>query len=261
MSSAQPSLDGQSPSALMPMVQKLQLWAPLGDDDVAALLALPYQLRTVRPREMLVREHDRPTYCSVLLSGNAIRHKMTWGGARQILSIHMTGDMVDLHNSLLRSADHTVEALTPLKAAYIPVDAIRAVAFARPEVGQAMWYETLIDASIAREWTLNIGRRNALARTAHLLCEFAVRMAASGLVDMSGYELPMTQEQLADALGLTPIHVNRTIKVLNDDGLITHKRRAVEILDFEGLAKLGEFDPRYLHLSQATRPPPDGLSL
>ena len=112
-----------------------------------------------------------------------------------------------------------------------------------------MWYETLVDASIFREWTLNIGRRDALTRTSHMLCEFAVRMKAAGLGDRNAYQLPMTQTQLADALALTAVHVNRTIRTLREEGLVELDKRAVKIIDFQRLALIGEFDPRYLHLT------------
>jgi CRP-like cAMP-binding protein len=157
-----------------------------------------------------------------------------------------------LHNSLLRTADHSIEALTVAKGAFIPIDAIKDIAFSRPLVGQAMWYETLVDASIFREWTLNVGRRDALTRTAHMLCEFAVRMEAAGLGTKNGFELPMTQAELSDALGLTAIHLNRQLKVLREDQLIAYDKRSVQILDFARLAQVGDFDPRYLHLGDMT---------
>jgi CRP-like cAMP-binding protein len=160
----------------------------------------------------------------------------------------MPGDFVDLHNSLPRSADHSIEALTAATGAFIAIETIKEIAFSRPAVGQAMWYETLVDASIFREWTLNVGRRDALTRTAHMLCEFALRMEAAGLGDKLGFELPMTQAELADALGLTAIHLNRRLKVLREEKLIAYDKRAVRILDFPRLAQVGDFDPRYLHM-------------
>jgi len=209
-----------SPEAVLaPALRKLQLWEPFNDEDAAALLALPYQLRTLRAHQYIVREQEKPRECCVLLEGFAIRHKTTGNGDRQIFSIHMPGDLVDLHNSLLRSADHSIEVLSHATGAFIPIEAIKAIAYARPKVGQAMWYETLVDASIFREWTLNVGRRDALTRTAHMLCEFAVRIEAAGLGQKLGFELPMTQSELADALGLTAIHLNRRLKVLREEKL------------------------------------------
>ena len=231
-----------------PALRKLQLWETFSEADARALLDLPHQIRTLRAHQYFVREQERPRDCCVLLEGFAIRHKTTGNGDRQIFSIHMPGDFVDLHNSLLRSADHSIEALTIATGAFIPVEAIKELAFSRPLIGLAMWYETLVDASIFREWTLNVGRRDALTRTAHMLCEFAIRMEVAGLGDRNGFELPMTQAELADALGLTAIHLNRRLKVLREERLVAYDKRAVTILDFPRLAQVGDFDPRYLHL-------------
>ncbi|CAN5368262.1 Crp/Fnr family transcriptional regulator [soil metagenome] len=238
---------------LAPMLEKLLLWLPLRPAAQAAVLALPHSLRALRAQEFIVREDDRPTHSCLLLSGYAIRHKVAGNGGRQIFSIHMKGDVVDLHNSILRRADHNVQALTPIKVALIPVEAIRDIAASHPEVGQAMWYETLVDAAIFREWTLNVGRRDARARTAHLLCEFAIRLEVAGLGEQSNFELPMTQEQLADALALTSVHINRTLKALAAEGLIERKMRSVVITDFGQLARIGDFDSRYLHLDRLSQ--------
>ena len=243
-----------STETLTPMIEKLQLWLPLDDDDRAAILALPHTMRERRASEFVVREGDKPTHSCLLLSGYAFRHKVAGNGGRQIFSIHMKGDVVDLHNSILRRADHSVQALTAIEVALIPVQAIRQLAAEHPQVGLAMWYETLVDAAIFREWTLNIGRRDARARTAHLLCEFGVRLHAAGLGQRSDYELPMTQEQLGDALALTSVHVNRTLKTLKAEGLIERNQRTVRIVNFAELARVGDFDDAYLHLDRLERP-------
>ncbi len=258
---ALPSKNGASVSTanepLAPMVEKLQLWVPLSPADQRAILSLPHTIRTLRMNEFLVREDDKPQYTCLLLSGFAYRHKTAGNGGRQIFSIHMKGDIADLHNSILRSADHNVQALTDLEVAMIPVAAIRELAASHPNVAQAMWYETLVDGAIFREWTLNVGRRDGRTRMAHMLCEFALRLEVAGLGDKTSYELPMTQEQLADALALTNVHVNRTLKALANEGLITRSRRAVTIIDFQHLATVGDFDQKYLHLDRS----PHALSI
>lgn len=242
----------QSTSAtLAPMVRKLQFWHPLDEADRAAVLALPHNVRTLQANEFVVRDDDRAKSTCLLLSGFAVRHKYAGNGARQIFSIHMSGDLVDLQNSFFERSDHNIQTLTDAKMALIPVGAIKEIAFARPAVGQAMWYETLVDAAIFREWTLNVGRRDARTRTAHMLCEFAVRLEVAGLGEQADYDLPMTQDQLADALALTSVHVNRTLKSLAAEGVIEQTRRAIRIADFERLAEIGEFDSRYLHLTRA----------
>jgi CRP-like cAMP-binding protein len=235
-------------NVLAPMLHKLQHWRALDSKDQEALLALPYRLVKFRAQEYIVREGDRPQYSCLILTGFAFRHKVAGNGGRQIFSIHMRGDAADLQNSLLGVADHNLQALTHVETALIPVEAVEEIAFARPAVGMAMWYETLVEGSIFREWTLNVGRRDARARAAHLLCEFSLRLELAGLSVRGEYELPMTQEQLADALGLTSVHVNRTLMALGEAGLISRNHRSVKIEDWDGLAKAGDFDSAYLHL-------------
>jgi CRP-like cAMP-binding protein len=232
------------------LVTKLRLHAKLGEDDKAAVLALPHVVRSLEGGRYIVREGDRPTHCCLLVSGFAIRHKIVEGGGRQIVNIHVAGDMVDMQNALLDTADHNVQTLTVVEAAYIPREALMELAFTRPAVGRAFWLETLVEASIAREWIANVGRRDARARVAHLLCEFAYRLDAVGLGEECNYKLPMTQEQIADTVGLTSVHVNRTLKSLDAEGLTTRSLRSVKINDWKRMAQVADFRSTYLHLPQ-----------
>ena len=234
---------------LAAMLRKLAGWVELGRADQQAVLDLPHELRTIGKGNYIVREGDSPTHACALLSGYAFRHKLVGNGGRQILSVHMAGDAIDLQNALLQSADHSVQTLTSADVAFIPIRAVKELAFSRPNVGMAMWHDTLVDASIHREWNANIGRRDARTRLAHLLCEFGVRLEEAGLGDLCEYELPMSQEELADATGLTAVHVNRTLKSLDREGLIKRKMRSVSITDWERLARTGDFNAAYLHLA------------
>jgi CRP-like cAMP-binding protein len=234
-------------SPLAPLVAKLRLWRSLDRQDQEALLALPYRLREYRPQEHIVREGDRPQHVCLMVSGFSIRHKVAGNGGRQIFSIHMKGDLADLQNAMLGVADHNLQALTRVEVALIPYESVQEIAFARPAIGRAMWYDTLVDASIFREWTLNVGRRDARTRAAHLLCEFALRLEAAGLGERCDYDLPMTQEQLADAVGLTSVHVNRVLKQLGEERLISRDRRSIVIEDWAELRNAGDFNERYLH--------------
>ncbi|HWT13537.1 MAG TPA: Crp/Fnr family transcriptional regulator [Allosphingosinicella sp.] len=240
----------QDPQAtpLHPMLRKLQLWAELGPDEQQAVLALPHKVEEVNANKYIVREGDRPAHSCLLVAGFAFRHKVLVDGSRSIVAVHMKGDIVDLQNSLLGTADHSVQTLTQAEVAFIPREAIVQLANDWPRVGLAMWYDTLVDGSIFREWIANVARRDACARLAHLLCEFALRLEALGLGERESYELPMTQDQLADALGLTPVHVNRTLMELEARQLITRTRRFVAIADWKRLAQAGGFNDTYLHL-------------
>jgi CRP-like cAMP-binding protein len=240
-----------SASALGPMLQALEYHGRLDAADREAVLALPHKVKTLEQRHHIVREFDRPTHSCIMLRGYSIRHKVVGSGDRQICAIHMRGDLVDLQNSFVGVADHSVQMLTAGQIAMIARDELQRIAFERPAVGKAMWINTLVEASIAREWLANVGRRDARTKIAHLLCEFALRLKVVGLGEQSGYELPMTQEQLGDATGLTSVHVNRTIKSLEMDNLIERANpRSIRIGDWRKLAQIGDFDSNYLHLRQ-----------
>ncbi len=247
--------------ALAPMVRKLGLWTELGPADRDQIYQLPYLRRQLDAGQYIVWDGDTPQSTCLLLSGFAYRHKSAGNGGRQIVSIHMKGDIIDLQNSLLGVADHNVQMLAAGEVALMPVQAMRDLAFRNPAIGMAMWYETLVEGSIFREWVLNIGRRDARTRIGHLLCEFAMRMEAAEISEHTSYELPITQEQLADAVALTPVHVNRTLMKLEQDGLITRTKRKITIVDWKELVKVADFEPRYLHLDRQNVqiPRPDAL--
>ncbi|RZM36425.1 MAG: Crp/Fnr family transcriptional regulator [Sphingomonas sp.] len=242
--------DLASPLALM--VRKLEIHTPLQPEDREALLSLPHTLKTYEPSSYLVREGEAPDQCAVLLSGFAFRQKLTGEGMRQIVSMHIPGDALDFQHLFLDIADHNVQTLTRADVATIPRNALRNLARSRSAIGNAIFVSTLVEGSISREWVLNVGRRDARSRLAHLLCEFAVRLDVLGLSGDQGYELPMSQEQLGDALGLTAVHVNRTIKSLEADGLITRNRRRISFPRWDALRDLADFSTRYLHLAHAT---------
>jgi CRP-like cAMP-binding protein len=237
-------------SSLAPMVRKLALWQKLDDAERAAVMALPHTTERVRAASIIVREGDRPHHSCVLLSGFAFRQKTTGEGLRSISAIHFAGDVVDLQNSLLGLADHSVQTMTEATIALIPREHIVQLAFTHPRVGLAMWHDTLVDGSIFREWLANVGRRSARAGLAHVLCEVGTRLEALDMGRRDDFELPMTQEQLADVLGLTPVHVNRTLKELEAEGLFIRDQRRVRVPDWARLEKVGDFNDAYLHMRQ-----------
>ncbi|TFI60044.1 Crp/Fnr family transcriptional regulator [Sphingomonas parva] len=229
------------------MVRRLESRSPLAEGEREALLGLQQSIRKVAAGAHLVRDGEPPEQCALLLSGFAYRYKITGDGARQIVSLHIAGEFVDLQNSFLSISDHSVQTLTAAEVAFVPLQAIRDITFAYPAIARAMWIDTLVDASIFREWVVNVGRRDSRARVAHILCEFSLRLEEGGLAREHRYELPMTQEQLADAVGLTSVHVNRVLRQLGEEGLISRDRRSITIQDWQRLRDAGDFNERYLH--------------
>jgi CRP-like cAMP-binding protein len=245
-------MNSSTSHVLEPMLRKLQQWQPLNEAERDAVLALPHIIQHPERSRYIVREGDRPTHSCLLLDGFAYRSKMLADGSRSIIAIQMRGDLIDLQNSLLRLADHSVQALTSCTVAFIPRDDMMKLARTHPNVGFALWYDTLVDGSIFREWIANVARRNAPARISHLLCEIGLRLEAAGLGDKLHFELPITQEQLADCTGLTSVHVNRTLKALELDGNITRSKRHIAIADWDRISATADFGSAYLHLPEDT---------
>jgi CRP-like cAMP-binding protein len=236
--------------ALAALVTNLKTHAPLDRDDCEAITALPATRRTMEPLSYLVREGEPPpTHCSVLLGGFAFRQKLSGEGTRQILSVHLPGEALDFQLLFLDCADHNVQALTRVELANVPRAAIRQLMEERPGVARAVINKMLVEASISREWLLNVGRRDARTRLAHFLCEFALRVDLQGVKGNGGYELPMTQEQIGDALGLTSVHVNRTLRVLEGEGLLRRSGRKVVFPQWQELRRVADFSALYLHLA------------
>lgn len=233
------------------LVDNLELHSVLLPEDRRAILDLPHTTRVFEPSSFLVSEGERPARCSVVLSGFAYRQKQTSGGFRQIVSIHIPGEALDFQNLFLEVADHSIQMFTRGTVAQIAMSDLQHLIDTNVGVSRAISRRTLVEASIFREWVLNVGRRDARSRMAHLLCEFAIRMRVSGLADDHGYELPITQEQFADAVGLTPVHVNRTLRSLERDGFVKRNKRNIFIPSWKRLAEVADFNQRYLHLREA----------
>ena len=219
-------------------------YVELADEDREALLALPYTLKSFSREHYIVREGQQAHECALLLSGFAFRQKLLRDGARQIISIHIPTEFVDLQNSLLGVADHSVQSLGSCEIAAVPRQAVIELRDRSPAIRTAMWIETLIDASIFREWVLNVGRRDAYTRMAHVLCELLTRLRAVGLVEDHACDLPITQGEF----GVSTVHVNRVLQQLRADGLIELTGDGLKVPDWDRLKEAGEFDPTYLHL-------------
>lgn len=230
-------------------LRKMSTHAPLTEAEADVLLAMPVRPRRIAARAPILLEGATSDGAYVLLEGHAYRFKLLADGSRQILSFHLPGDVIDLDSALLGVSDHGLAALTAVHVAQLPHDAILAAVAAHRGIARAFWRETLVEAAIFREWLLNLGRRDAYARVAHLLCEMAVRAEAAGVGRADRFELPATQSELADATGMTPVHVNRTLQRLRGDGLVETRGSEVRIANWRGLVDAGGFDPTYLHLN------------
>lgn len=240
-------MDAPHETALELLARKLNLHHRLSEADQRAIITLPYKTRRLEAQSYILREGDRPERCAVLIQGYSFRHKLTGDGSRQILAINIPGEALDFQNIFLEEADHNVQMLSRGLVADIARDDIEKLILSNPEVGRAILITALVEASIFREWVVNIGQRDSRSRIAHLLCEFAYRLSRQGLAPDDIYELPMTQEQLADATGLTAVHVNRVLQALQREGLLERDRRMIRFPSWEHMQDVGDFNPRYLH--------------
>ena len=204
----------------------------------------------VAARKTIIRAGDLLSSSTLLLDGLMCRYKDLRNGERQITELHVAGDFVDLHSFTLKRLDHNIMTLTPCRIALVPHERLTRITEEHPHLARIYWFTTNLDAAIHREWELSLGRRTALSKTAHLLCELQVRLGLVGLADDSGYDLRLTQIDLAECLGLTAVHVNRTLRQLREQGLVAVTKGRVEILDHAGLRKVAEFDPAYLYLER-----------
>ena len=236
-----------------PLALRLDAYTRLSRDDRAALDRVSRTIREIAPRRDLAREGDRPRYVHLIVEGWAQRYKTLPDGRRQIVAFFVPGDFCDLNVYILKEMDHSIGAITRLKVADISREEMDALTVNRPRITQALWWAELVNASIQREWTLNVGQRSAFERIAHLLVELFLRLECVGLTDGTRCEFPLTQNDLADATGLTAVHVNRTLQELRRAGLIVLQDRVLTIPDLEALKNAALFNDNYLHLDREGR--------
>lgn len=229
------------------LVQKLQSITDLTAEERHALMDLPMTIRSYTRGEDMVREGDRPSECSMVLEGFAFRYKLLPDGRRQIIAFHTPGDLPDLQSLHIQTMDHSVGVMTQTIAAFIPHKSMRDLTGRFPGLLHAFWRDTLIDAAIFREWMIGIGRRDAHERIAHLICEMLLRFKAVGLAPDHTFKIPATQADIADALGLSNVHVNRVLQDLRRGGLITWTNTTVSVLKWEELQEQALFEATYLH--------------
>lgn len=230
------------------LTRKLEVFAALSDRDRRAVGRLSANARDYRAGEDLVQEGEPPDCVFLLTQGWACRYKLLADGQRQILSYMLPGDTGDIFNFVISAMDHSIGALGPCKAVSIPQDELRDIIAGHPALARAFYWAALVDGATNREWLLNIGQRDGMGRAAHLFSELLLRMGSIGLAAGDCFALPLTQTDLADTMGLTPVYVNRTLQRMRSEGLITLKHRALTIHDPARLVELSAFTPGYLHL-------------
>jgi CRP-like cAMP-binding protein len=236
-----------------PLVLKYEKRDRLSDEEREVLERSVSETRQVGPDRDLVREGSRPAESTLLLDGLAARYRDLSSGKRQITALHVTGDFVDLHSFLLHKMDHGVTTLTACKVALVPHERLREITEKYPHLTRILWLSTLIDAAIHREWLVSMGRRSSVAHLAHLLCELHLRLQQVAQTTDTGFRFPVTQAELGDVLGLSVVHINRSLQELRASGAVAWRGDLVTINDWDRLQEIAEFDPTYLNLQQEPR--------
>ncbi|MDQ1154795.1 Crp/Fnr family transcriptional regulator [Brevundimonas sp. SORGH_AS_0993] len=238
----------RSAPRIQTLVDKLSRRDRLSDDEIVALKKALEPPRSVAVGADIVREHTRPSASTLLISGFSARYSSLEDGSRQITEINVSGDFIDLHSLLMKQMDHGVVTLTECVVADAPHTRLIDITERHPHLARLLWLDTIIDAAIHRQWLVAMGRRSGLGHLAHLVCELYLRLQAVGQTGGLGFELPLTQSVLGDALGLSTVHVSRLISELRAEGVVQWSGGRVEILDWRRLAEIAEFDPTYLRL-------------
>jgi len=233
------------------LIRRLRTSSALTDDDVGEILALPITVKHYPAERPVVSDGERATECCLVAEGFCVRSKTIVDGKRQILSIHIPGEIPDLMSLFLHVMDHDLLTLTPCTLGLISHDTLRKLHQRRPKVAEIFWRDTLIDAAMFREWIVNVGQRPAPARLAHVMAELRERLRVIGRADGNSFDMPLTQEQVGDALGITAVHANRVIGQLREEGVVDFHRGLVTVLDEAKFQELADFDRRYLHQSPA----------
>ena len=229
------------------LIARLRTTSALDDHDVQAVQSLPVVVKHYQPGQAIVRDGDRPAECCLISKGFCVRSKTTSNGRRQILSIYIPGDIPDLQSLHLNVLDHDLITLTECTLGFISHVFLREITRRRPNVAEIFWRDTLIDAAMFRDWIVNVGQRPAPSRLAHIVVELRERLKVIGQVQGAWFEMPLTQEQIGEAMGITPVHANRIVKQLRDDNVLEFHRGSVRVIDEQKLLELADFDGLYLH--------------
>lgn len=230
------------------LIRKLGNFVALSDAEKRALAGAVQSVRHLGPREDFLTEDTRPRGVSLMVEGFACRYKLLPDGRRQIVSYFLPGDTCDLRVYMLKRIDHSLGTVTASVIAHLSHESLIAITAEFPTLTRALWWSTLVDEAITREWVVNVGQRTGYERTAHLLCEVFSRLSSVGLATENACDFPLTQQELADTVALSPVHVNRVLQELRQNGLIVLREKKLTILDLPGLQAAGLFNPNYLQL-------------
>ena len=230
-----------------PFVEKLRGFAALSDTEVALLTDVCRHGRKYPAGQDLIREGDTPGFVFVVLEGWAMRYKILPDGTRQIISFLMPGDFCDMHVAVLTEMDHSIGTLTPATIVTLSPEQIGNLTASGPNLYKAFWWTQLVDEGVLRATIVSMGRRSSLERVAHLLCELSLRMRNIGLASTDHHEMPFSQVVLADAVGLTPVHVNRVVSELRRRGALETAPATLIIASLSRMAEIAGFDANYLH--------------
>ena len=230
------------------LLRKLANFTALSAEESQAILDCCRDVRQFAAREDVISQGDRTEGVKLLLEGFACRYKVLEDGRRQIVAYFVPGDLCDLRVFILKRMDHSIGAVIASRVANISPDDVMKLTHQYPAITRALWWSTLVEEAITREWIVNVGQRSALERMAHLFCELLYRFRAVGLNEGLSCTLPLTQVELAETLGLSSVHVNRTLQELRRQKLITLEGGTLTIEDLDALKEVSFFNPDYLHL-------------
>lgn len=236
-------------AALGLWLRRMERRSVLTDDDRETVLSFPGETRSFQSSRDIVRMGDRMDHSCLVMDGMVARFGQTMEGHRQFTAFYISGDMADLHSAVVPIVSAPLQSTLGATIYRIPHENIQKAAERSPTLGRAFWRDCVVDAQVASEWMLSIGRHTALGKVAHLICELSCRYESVGLARHE-FRLPLTQGQIGDALGLTGVHVNRMMRMLHKQGLIEASNQMLRIIDWTGLAAIGEFRPDYLHLTR-----------
>lgn len=235
------------------IAKKLRQHSPLTEMDEQGLASLPYRIRALQPGENFAAAGDEPDVCAVVLDGLAARYIELEHGHRQYISFHFPGEWPSAHGGFPGKLDHAACAMGVTLVAFVGKKELMAACIAQPSLAFALWRETLADAALSRQAILSIGGRSKLSSLAHLLCELYVRARTAGVAKIGSCNLPLTQDSLAAALGMSLVTLNRTMQALRRTDAVDFRAGALSLRDFPKLARIGGFDPAYLYLSALPR--------